>query len=444
ARRAELDRGVDVDGPVLALGAVAVVLHVCAWAAGAAWRATAAAARLGATAARPSASARLLARARLPVTGWTGLTLAAGRGRAGTAGLRRAAVVVAGITVVVVTAAVAFAASLDALGEEPEDYGVTWDVSVGEAGSPEQSGALEDGLRRDGDVAALTGITGEGLTVGEEGEVGAMVLFGDEVVPRVVAGRAPRGPDEIAFAGQTLEDLGVVVGDRVPVGIDGTRSLVVTGEVVLNGAGLLDDLEDGEGALLPDPAQQLLVAPEDRELSFPSTYLVRLEPGADREAVVARLARENPRTVVGPVTPSQVDNIERVAGLPALLAALVAVLGTGTIVHATVTTVRRRRRDLAMLAGLGFLRRQVAATLAWQATAVAAVALLVGLPLGVAIGRWSWRLTADALWVVSTPEIPVPALVLVAVAAVVVVNAAALVAAALVRRGSLSAALRAE
>ena len=272
----------------------------------------------------------------------------------------------------------------------------------------------------------------------------AMVLFGDEVAPRVVAGRAPSGPDEIAFAGQTLEDLGIAVGERVPVGIDGTRPLLVTGEVVLNGAGLLDDLENGEGALLTDPAQQLLVPPEDREQSFPSTYLVRFAPGSDREAAVARLEREHPRTVVGPVTPSQVDNIERVAGLPTLLAVLVAVLGTGTIVHATVSTVRRRRRDLAMLSGLGCVRRQVSATLAWQATAVAAVALVVGLPVGVALGRWSWRLTADALWVVSTPEIPVPALVLVAGAAVVVVNAAALGAAALVRRGSPSAALRAE
>jgi hypothetical protein len=97
-----------------------------------------------------------------------------------------------------------------------------------------------------------------------------------------------------------------------------------------------------------------------------------------------------------------------------------------------------------MLSGLGFVRRQVSATLAWQASAVAAVALVVGLPVGVALGRWSWRLTADALWVVSTPEIPVAALALVAVAAVVVVNAAALGAAALVRRGSPSAALRAE
>jgi hypothetical protein len=370
--------------------------------------------------------------------------MAVQRGRDGTAGLRRAAVVVAGLTVVVVTAAAAFVASLDALGREPEDFGVTWDVSVGQPGTPEQAAAVEDALRAEDGVAELTGVTGEGLRVEGDNEVPAMVVFDDVIAPRVVEGRGPRGADEIAFAGRTMEELGVTVGDRVDVGIDSSRPLLVTGEVVLNGAGLLDDLEDGEGALLPDPAQQQLVPPEDRELSYPGLYLVRLDPAADREEVLARLDREFPRTVVRPLTPSQVDNLDRVGELPVLLAGLVAVLGAGTIVHTTVTTVRRRRRDLAMLTGMGFVRRQVSATLAWQATAVAGVALVVGVPVGVAVGRWAWRVTADALWVVAPPEVPVLAVVLVALAALVVVNAAALGAGALARAATPAAALRAE
>ena len=445
ARRAELDRGVAVDGAVLGLGGLAVVALVCAWAAAAAWRATVAATRAADPApARPSPLTRLLARARLPVSGWTGLQLAGQPGRSGSAGLRRAALVTAGVTVVVVTAAAGFAASLDELGREPEDYGVTWDVSVGQPGAPEQAAAVEAQLREDDGVAELTGFTGEGLTVEDDREVPAMVVFDGPVGPRVVEGRAPRGPDEIALAGRTMEDLEVAVGDRVEVGIDTSRPLLVTGEVVLNGAGLLDDLEDGDGALLPDPAQQQLVPAEDRGLSFPGGYLVRLDPAADRDAVLDRLERAFPRTVVRPLPPTQVDNLQRVAGLPALLAALVAVLGTGTIVHAMVTTVRRRRRDLAMLAGLGFVRRQVSAALAWQATAVAGVALVVGLPIGVALGRWVWRLTADALWVLAPPEVPLLAVVLVAVAALAVVNVAALGAGALVRIATPAAALRTE
>jgi predicted lysophospholipase L1 biosynthesis ABC-type transport system permease subunit len=241
-----------------------------------------------------------------------------------------------------------------------------------------------------------------------------------------------------------MEDLGLDVGDRVDVAIDRSASLQVTGEVVLNGAGLLDDLDSGEGAVLPDPAQQRLVGAEERDLSFPGAYLVRLDPAADRQAVLARMEREHPHTVARPLTPSQIDNLDPVAGLPALLAGLVAVLGTATVAHATATTVRRRRRDLAMLSGLGFVRRQVSGALAWQATAVALPGLLLGVPLGVAVGRWSWRLTADALWVVSPPRVPLVALGVVAVAAVVVVNAAALGAGVVGWRRSPAVALRAE
>ena len=127
--------------------------------------------------------------------------------------------------------------------------------------------------------------------------------------------------------------------------------------------------------------------------------------------------------------------------------AAVASALSGTVVvvaSGTVTTVRRRRRDLAMLSGLGFVRRQVSASLAWQATAVAVPALLLGVPLGVAVGRWARRLTADALWVDTGPRIPLAAGVLVAVAALIVIDLAALAAGALVRAATPAAALRAE
>jgi len=65
------------------------------------------------------------------------------------------------------------------------------------------------------------------------------------------------------------------------------------------------------------------------------------------------------------LTPEDVENLSRVSALPALLAGLVTLLGIGATVHATVTTVRRRRRELAVLRGLGFVRRRLSATLAW-------------------------------------------------------------------------------
>jgi ABC-type antimicrobial peptide transport system permease subunit len=91
--------------------------------------------------------------------------------------------------------------------------------------------------------------------------------------------------------------------------------------------------------------------------------------------------------------------------------------------HTLVTSVRRRRRDLAVLKTLGFTRGQVGATIAWQAITFAVVALAFGLPLGVAVGRWAWQLTADALGVSSAPVVPLA----VAAGAVVAANLVAAV-----------------
>ena len=77
-----------------------------------------------------------------------------------------------------------------------------------------------------------------------------------------------------------------------------------------------------------------------------------------------------------------------------------------------LTGVRRRRRDLALLKTLGFTRRQVLGTVAWEASAFAAVALLVGLPLGVVAGHWAWSLFADAAGVSAAATVPLATVLL--------------------------------
>jgi ABC-type antimicrobial peptide transport system permease subunit len=93
----------------------------------------------------------------------------------------------------------------------------------------------------------------------------------------------------------------------------------------------------------------------------------------------------------------------------------VALLALGTTAHALITSVRRRRRDLAILKTLGFRRGQISQTVAWQATTFALVAGLIGVPLGIAGGRWAWRLVAEQLGVAAGPVVPpVPVLAIVA------------------------------
>lgn len=51
-------------------------------------------------------------------------------------------------------------------------------------------------------------------------------------------------------------------------------------------------------------------------------------------------------------------------------------------------------------------RMQVSAVVAWQATALTALAVVIGLPLGVIIGRWAWALFAGAVAISEATKVP--------------------------------------
>jgi len=96
-------------------------------------------------------------------------------------------------------------------------------------------------------------------------------------------------------------------------------------------------------------------------------------------------------------------------------------------VHALVSTVRMRRQELAVLRALGFEGWQLGSILAWQATAIGLIGLVVGVPLGVVAGRVVWRAVASSIGVVDDPVTPALAVVAVSVVTVVVVITAAIV-----------------
>src|SRR5439155_5623267 len=88
-----------------------------------------------------------------------------------------------------------------------------------------------------------------------------------------------------------------------------------------------------------------------------------------------------------------------------------------TLAHLLVTSIRRRRRDLAVLKTLGFSSGQVRTTVAWQATTLAFLAGVIGIPVGIACGRWVWIVFAHQLGIVPRPAVPVVAVVVLAAAA---------------------------
>jgi predicted lysophospholipase L1 biosynthesis ABC-type transport system permease subunit len=137
--------------------------------------------------------------------------------------------------------------------------------------------------------------------------------------------------------------------------------------------------------------------------------------------------KELPLTVNPANRPAGVVSIQRLRATPTLLATLVAVLLAAAVANALVVAVRRRRRDLAVLRTLGFTTGQVVRTVLWQATTVGVVAVIVGIPVGVILGRWTWTLLADRLGTIAQPQVSVPALVALTAAVIVLSNAVGLV-----------------
>jgi ABC-type lipoprotein release transport system permease subunit len=126
--------------------------------------------------------------------------------------------------------------------------------------------------------------------------------------------------------------------------------------------------------------------------------------------------------VVGVLRPAEIANYRSIGALPALLGAALAAGAVIALGLTLVASVRRRRRDLALLKTLGFTQRQLAATVAWQSTVAVGVGTVVGVPLGIVIGRLLWNLFARNIHAVPTPSVPALTILLVALGALVLAN----------------------
>jgi FtsX-like permease family len=181
-------------------------------------------------------------------------------------------------------------------------------------------------------------------------------------------------------------------------------------------------------------------------LSGPNTIFIRLRPGvspaAGRRALARLVRRINAdarapavTAQVGPFAlytawvsvlpvqrPAEIVNYKAMGAMPVAVAAALAAGAMAALGVTLVTSVRRRRRDLALLKALGCTRRQLAGAVAWQATITAAAGLVIGVPLGIAAGRWLWLAFARQLSAVPDPVIPAVSLAAAAAAALILAN----------------------
>ena len=241
----------------------------------------------------------------------------------------------------------------------------------------------------------------------------------------VLDGRAPQGPDEVMVGSETLDRLGRHLGDTVTArGLEGgpSRDLTIVGrgvfpEFVHPGVPDSDTGAFNDFALLTLAGSESLAAEAGGE--YFNLALVRWVPGIDGSAATRRLAGNGSDVqVVG--RPDRIVNLARVDAFPSVVAAFLVLVAAVASGHALVMSVRRRARDLALLKALGFVGSQVRATVAWQATTLAAVGVVLGVPAGLVIGRAAWAIVARRLGI--DYHIPFPWLALtVAVPAIFVV-----------------------
>jgi hypothetical protein len=428
ARAAEPSPGVQANPAILSAGLVIIALTPLALVFPVAWRVAGAPARPG-RAGPPglTSSSRLAAVLGLTgsVTGALGARMAFEPGRGRSAVPVRSALSAVTVAVAAVLAALVFGASLIALISTPHRYGQNWSQELdlqftGVPASVLSHVLTQPGVRgyAAGDYGQL-GIRGQAVPA-----IGVDPLHGRDFLT-LLAGHPPRGAGQVVLGERTLRAAGWHVGQLVPIGINGaTRRLRITGVATfpLFSQATAAPTDLGTGAAVAAP---LLSVPDPPLCAGKNTcynfVLVRYRPGTNLRAAAARLAGAVSRAgcppgiclLVSDQRPADIRDYTAVRDTPLVLGIMLALLAAGTLAHVLVTSVRRRRRDLAILKVLGLLRWQLLLVVCWEATALAAAALLIGVPLGLLAGRWAWALFAGSAGVAPDASIPVALVLLI-------------------------------
>lgn len=412
---AEPDPGFAVDALPLVLGAVLVAVLTMLASAVPAWTAarTATTSREhpGPGRRRSPALTHALSQAWRSPSADAGIRMALQPGRGRTAVPVRSAIFGATLSVAALTASLVFAASLGHLLDTPRLSGFTWDAFAFVGGQQPKAAAA---LRADPNIA---GYTRGGFFNVRIGQVKLIALVLDRPGPAqavVPAGVPPAAGDEVALGASTIRAAHTAIGRSIDLVLDQAgghpkpvRMRVVGTVIVPPTPYLATGL--GQGAVLTVQGY-LRIDPGAARQRGGLPFLVRFAPGVSRDAGLAAVAKDikglpNP-SAFGAERPANVLSLASIAGLPVALSGLLALIAAGTLAHTLASSTRRRRRDLAILKTLGFIRRQVRHAIAWQATTIAGIALLIGLPAGIAGGRWAWRVFATQLGVLPEPAVP--------------------------------------
>ena len=411
----------------------------------------------------------------LPAPAVAGLRFSLESGHGRTAVPVRSVLAGAVLAVMVVVATVTFGSGLSTLNSHPALYGWNWNYAISETTGgghvPPIAGRLLD---HDPDVAAWTGFNYgdaqiDGQTVPElDGPTHAALS------PPILSGHPLDANNQVVLGAATLAALHKKVGDTVVVSYGSPQDapvyippshLVIVGTATMPAIGTSGTLHPsmGTGALFatdiePAAFRRATTSP-DPNLDGPAIEVVRLRgvtpaAGLDSLQRIAGAANKvlaaDPNStgdsvdVLGVQRPAEIVNYQSTGATPVILASGLAVGAVAALGLTLAASVRRRRRDLALLKTLGFTQRQLATAVAWQASIAAITGVVVGVPAGIALGRWLWDLFARDIYAVPEPSVPVLQVMVVALGALVLAVLAAAIPGRIAARTPTALVLRAE
>ncbi len=382
---------------------------------------------------RRSTTVQMLAKSGLPVSAVAGAQFALERGTGRTAAPTRWALVGGVIAIVVVAATLTFGSSLQTLVSQPRLYGWNWDYAVqsSDGYGPVPNRALAT-LAGDRTVLASSGVWFATLQL-DGVEVPVLLASPNAPVsPPVVQGHGLRSSNQIVLGAATLAQLHKRVGGIVEMSYTSNFPphpirLVIVGVATMPAIGIAEGLHTSmaTGAIVPADNGLLTekLGPEAYPgCNGPNMVFLRVRGGvgsSDGLAAAQRLATAanailasepensncggNEASVLSVQRPAQIVNYRTMGTTPVLLAGGLALGAVVALGLALLASVRRRRHDLALLKTLGFTQRQLAAAVAWQASIAALVGIAIGLPCGIALGRWLWTLFAQEVGAVPAP-----------------------------------------
>jgi hypothetical protein len=364
----------------------------------------------------------------LPVPAVVGTRFALEPGRGRSAVPVRPALLGAIAGVLGVLAAFTFSAGVSDAAATPARFGQTWQLETffglnGKDTAP--GGKVLGAVARDRDVTGVDDLRIAGAQSGQTSvESFTYDGVGGKRIPVVLTGgRMAAMPDEIVLAPVTAGELHAAIGSTVRLKGGPTPQILRVSGIGFVPAGPHNTY--ATGAWLTPAGYDRLFHGTEFAFKFHAA-IVSLRPGADAAAVAGRLDKAGRAAAGGaPVSftqappPPEVLAIRDVAVLPLALSAFLALLAVGAVGHALSIAVRRRRHELAVLRALGLTRWQSRLVVATQATVLAVIGLVFGVPLGIALGRFIWRVAAGMTPLAYHPPLAELALLLIGPAVLV-------------------------